>query len=93
MQIHGPASVHGPQPINPPHSTAAPKPIAPTTQIDPAAELDISQEADLVSRAREMPDVRAARIAEIRRSIQAGTYETDEKLEIALDRMMDGFGG
>jgi anti-sigma28 factor (negative regulator of flagellin synthesis) len=33
--------------------------------------------------------VRAERIADIRRRIEAGTYDTDATLALALDRMFD----
>jgi hypothetical protein len=36
-------------------------------------------------------DIRAELVARIRLEIQAGLYDTPEKLEWALDRMMDGF--
>lgn len=33
------------------------------------------------------PETRAERLARIRREIEAGTYETREKMEIAIDRL------
>jgi len=39
--------------------------------------------------ARSLPEVRAERIADIRRRIEAGTYDTDATLALALDRMFD----
>jgi hypothetical protein len=33
------------------------------------------------------PDVRQELVARVRREIQAGTYDTPEKLEAALDRL------
>ncbi len=39
--------------------------------------------------AAEPPPFRADLVAEIRRQIAAGTYETPEKWEAALDRMLD----
>jgi hypothetical protein len=35
------------------------------------------------------PEVRAGLVARVRREIEAGTYDTPEKLEIALQRMFD----
>ena len=55
-------------------------------------QLDISQEAELVSRVREVPDIRADRVAEIRAAIESGTYETTDKLDIALDRLLEEIG-
>ncbi len=34
------------------------------------------------------PEVRAARIADLRRQIDAGTYETTDKLHAAVDRLL-----
>jgi anti-sigma28 factor (negative regulator of flagellin synthesis) len=35
------------------------------------------------------PQVRAERLAEIRAAIEAGTYESEDKLAAAVDRLMD----
>ena len=89
MQIHGPTHVHGPQPINAPHRAMAPQPSAQSSNITGADQLDISREADMVSRVRDLPDIRADRVAEIRAAIEEGVYETDEKLELAVGRLLD----
>ena len=34
-------------------------------------------------------DVRLDKVAEIKAQIEAGTYETDEKLDVAADRLLD----
>ena len=93
MQIHGTSNIHGPQPINPPHRTQGAAPSSNTTQAQQTDQLDISREADLVSRAREVPSVRAERVAAIRAEIQAGTYETEQKLETAVGRLLDELVG
>jgi negative regulator of flagellin synthesis FlgM len=93
MQIHGLAHVHGAQSINGPHRTQGAGPAQQTDAWTNVDELDISQEADLVSRARDVADVRADRVAEIKADIAAGVYETDEKLEIALGRLLDEMSG
>jgi len=38
------------------------------------------------------PDVRQELVARVRREIQAGTYDTPEKLEAALDRLVARMG-
>jgi negative regulator of flagellin synthesis FlgM len=92
MQVYGPAHIHGAQPINAPHRTAAPQ-AAPSTDASATVDqLDISREADLVSRLREAPDIRADRVAAIRAQIEAGVYETDEKLDMAVSRLLDEIG-
>ena len=89
MQIYGPAHVHGPQAISAPHRNYASQATAPAGRPAEVDQLDISHEASYVSRAMELPDVRADRVASIRAEIAAGTYETDEKLNVALARLFD----
>ncbi|MDA7950416.1 MAG: flagellar biosynthesis anti-sigma factor FlgM [Pirellulaceae bacterium] len=93
MYVNGSASVHGPQSINAPHRShqgvEAPKQIEKPSATD---QLDISPEAQLLSQARELPDIRADKVADIRKAISEGTYDTDEKMEIALNRLFDEIG-
>ncbi len=46
----------------------------------------------MVSRIRDLPDIRHDLVARIRGEIEAGTYETDEKLDVALGRLLEEFG-
>lgn len=89
MHIQGTTHVHGPQALNAPHRVSTRPASPPASSLTGADQLDISREADMVSRARELPDVRAERVAEIRAQIQAGTYETADKLEVAVGRLLD----
>lgn len=92
MHIYGPAHLHGAQPIGPPHTSRASQPAA-ANQAGPIQdELEISDAAQLVERVRELPEIRQDRVDEIRAKIADGTYETDEKLEIALGRLLDEIG-
>lgn len=100
MRIQGPSNVHGAQPINGPHQIESAKSAEQMTATSPADQLDISQEADLASKVaelsgqiQEIPDVRADRIAKIREAIEQGSYETEDKLDIALDHLLDEIGG
>ena len=54
--------------------------------------MDISPKAQVLSQVRDIPDIRHDRVAEIRAAIDSGTYETDEKLSVALDRLLDEIG-
>jgi len=99
MHIYGPASLHGPQAVNGPH---APRPTqtGPTPKTTMASdELNISDaglaasdSAGMVERARALPDVRQDRVDQIRAQIAAGTYETSEKLDGAVERLLDEIG-
>ena len=89
MQIYGPTHVHGPQGIRAPH--IAPPPEA--TRVDQATggsdEVVISSAARLLDAVRNLPEIRQDRVREIREAIAEGTYETDEKLQIALERLLE----
>jgi negative regulator of flagellin synthesis FlgM len=92
MQVYGPAHLHGAQPVGPPHSARTPKPSAPDAGGPIQDELHISDEARLLEKVRDLPEVRQERIDRIRQQIAAGTYETEEKLRIALGRLLDEIG-
>lgn len=91
MEIYGPSQVHGAQTIKAPQRV---KPVQAETVIDntPIDHVDISPEADFVSQIHDMPEVRTDRVADIRAQIEAGVYETDEKLDIAIGRLLDEIG-
>lgn len=92
MQVYGPAHIHGAQPINAPHRIAAPQPAPSTDSLATVDQLDISREAELASRLRDVPQIRADRVAAIRAQIEAGVYETDDKIEKAVSRLLDEMG-
>lgn len=92
MQINGPTQIHGPQPLGAPHRVRNSQAPAPNGGTSGADQLDISREADLVSRIHEIPDIRVDRVAELRAAIESGTYETPDKLNVALDRLLDEIG-
>ena len=89
MQIYGPTHVHGPQAIRAPHVTPPPE----ATRVDRATggsdEVEISSAARLLDAVRNLPEIRQDRVREIREAIAEGTYETDEKLQIALERLLE----
>ena len=90
MYIYGTSQIHAAQPLNAPHRltpTQGPR----SSDFAGVDQLDISPEADFVAQARELPDIREDRVASIKAQIQAGTYETSDKLDVALSRLMDEF--
>lgn len=92
MEIFGPSQVHGPQSIK------AAQRVQSTQQADavndnaPLDRVEISAEANFVSQVHDLPDVRTDRVADIRSQIDAGVYETDDKLDIAVGRLLDEIG-
>lgn len=89
MHIYGPSHVHGPQGLNGPHFNRANGPQSGKPAAGPADQLDISQAAEAAIQAAEGGEIRADLVARVRGEIAAGTYETPEKLDAALDRLLD----
>ena len=93
MQIHGPSHVHGTNSVNGPHHPQLRGPSHGATAA-PAArdQLDISPAAQAAIRAQETGEVRLDVVARIRSEIAAGTYETADKLDGAVERLLDEIG-
>lgn len=90
MEVTGPGSVQSAFPVKP--SVRPMEPTGPTAEpktLAPRDEVAISAAGMMLEKLHESPELRAARLAEIKAAIEAGTYETPEKLEAALSRMLD----
>lgn len=92
MQIYGPAHVHGPQSVNAPHARRDAAPQAGVSTGNTSDRLEISAAAQMASQIGEMPDIRHDRVAAIKAAIADGSYETADKLDAALDRLLDEIG-
>ncbi len=92
MNIQGPSSIHGTQGIKGPHSNqrSSGAKSAPSTA-GPADQVDISPAGEAAAQAAE-GDVRADLVARVRSEIANGTYETPEKLDAALDGLLNELG-
>lgn len=88
MQVFGPGHIHGPQGLGGPHlvrGSQQARPAAPPIQ----DELQLSEAAQRLADIQESQSIRWDRVRQIRAEIAAGTYETPEKLEIALRRLLE----
>ncbi len=92
MHIYGPSQLHGPQPISAPHGAKPAQQIARPEAPQIADEVDISEAARLVEQVQQMPEMRSDRIEAVRQQIAEGTYETRDKLNVALERLLDEIG-
>ena len=70
------------QPLHKNVSTEAPKHLPLTDRVE------LSGIAHML-KALKANDIRADKVAEIKAAIEAGSYETDEKLDVATDRLLD----
>jgi negative regulator of flagellin synthesis FlgM len=93
MEIQGLGNLHSAQAVQGPHRPQAAAPEATGDGWLGVDQLDISREADMVSRAHDLPEIRADRVADIRMQIAAGTYETEANLELAVGRLLDELSG
>jgi anti-sigma28 factor (negative regulator of flagellin synthesis) len=59
-----------------------------TESSKPTDRLELSGLSGLLKAAKQN-DVRLDKVAEVRSAIEAGTYESDEKLDGAIDKMLD----
>ena len=89
MYIYGTSQIHAAQPLNPPHRLTQSQAASGGYSSGGVDQLDISPEADFVAQARDLPEIREDRVAAIKAQIQAGTYETADKLDMALSRLLD----
>ncbi len=96
MQIYGPYRVSTTQPTSGPQRSQPQKPAdgaKPSTA--PVDQLDLSSASSGVNRLASTTqvagggEIRIDRVADIRRQIADGSYETPEKLDAALDRLLD----
>ena len=93
MEIYGAGGTQGPQPIYPrlaEFSIDAGQSVRAGTPRDHVEISPLGQMLDGISR---LPEIRHEKVEEIRRQIAAGTYETPEKLDVALDRLLDEMSG
>ena len=96
MQIFGPYRVTSTQPNTPAQRSQPQKPAEGAAKASPTDQLDLSNNATSVNRvnATEVAgngEIRIDRVAEIRRQIADGTYDTPEKIDAALDKFMDQY--
>ena len=89
MRIDGPHGPNGLAPIVPHHPAGAADSVRPTGLEIPRDEIQISPEARLLEEISRSSNIHQERVDEIRRMIASGVYETPEKLNIALDRLVD----
>jgi len=90
MQINSLTQLHGAQSISAPHFNRTAAPAAPTaTPLDTTDELHLSPAAEMASRMSEIPDIRWERVNSIKAAIADGTYMTDDKVNVAVERLLD----
>jgi negative regulator of flagellin synthesis FlgM len=96
MQIFGPFRVSTASPIGGAQRLPAQKPVDATTapkSSAPIDKLDLSNHVNRLDATSQSSgsDIRVDRVADLRRQIANGNYDTPEKMDIALSRFLDDF--
>ena len=88
----GNAVVGSVRPASPTTPTTPVEVVAPASDLDDASIVDsveFSEQAQMLEKIHQLPDVRQDQIDAIRDAIANNTYLTDEKVNIALGRLVD----
>ena len=93
MDVRGPGSVGGALPIRDLRPSVEFEQATSSPPMTPRDEVDISEAGKMMEEMSRTPGVREQRLAQIKAAIEAGTYDTPEKLELALSRMFDQIAG
>lgn len=92
MHIHGTPPIHGPHGINPPHAPFRSQPGQEAAGARSVDRVDISPAAEAAIQASESGQIRHDRVNQIRAQIADGSYETPDKLDAAVERLLDEIG-
>lgn len=84
MQIRPTNNLQNTQSVN--LSTQRADHSASATNQAPVDQLDLSTEAQMLTNGSE---IRADRVAQVKADIAAGVYETDAKIDAAVERLLD----
>jgi negative regulator of flagellin synthesis FlgM len=85
--------------VNGVHNVRPPATVEPTSAARPAGEaarlvesadvVEISTAARLAAKIQEIPPVRTGLVQKVKAEIAAGVYETPERIEVAVERLME----
>ncbi|RPI79026.1 MAG: flagellar biosynthesis anti-sigma factor FlgM [Planctomycetaceae bacterium] len=89
MEVRGLGQISGATQVGRTAPVSAPQSAAPAGGVAPQHdEVEISSAARQLDSAGPAAGVREQRLDQIKAAIAAGTYETPEKLQMAVDRML-----
>lgn len=92
MDVSGVNSAGRATPISQTRPPASPEQTASADALSPRDELEISSAGKMLDNLSRTGDLREERLAQIKAAIADGSYETPEKLELALDRLLQQHG-
>lgn len=88
MDVNGIESVSQSVPVNPVKQVDSAGPVTDIDTSMPVDQVQLSEIPELVSELDGPSEVRAERLAQIKAAIDDGTYESVDKLQAAVDRLL-----
>ena len=89
MEVRGLGSVGASRPVSEARSPAATESTAAAGPASPRDEVEISAVGKMMDDVSRVSGLREQRLAQIKAAIENGTYDTPEKLELALGKMIE----
>jgi len=89
MEIFGAGGTQGPQPIYPRLAAYSLDAGHSVHAGSPRDHVEISPLGQMLDGIGQLPEIRQERVDEIRQQLSAGSYESTEKLEVAVDRLLE----
>ena len=93
VEIHGAGGTQGPQPIYPRLAAFSVEAGGTVHAGIPRDQVEISPLGQMLDGIGRLPEIRHERVEAIRQQIATGVYETPEKLDMAMDRLLDELSG
>ena len=88
MDVANTSGVGGAGRIDGPQNVGKIKPSASQAPAGSTDKVELSAHAKITSDALSLPSIRADRVEEIKKQIQSGRFETDARLDAALDAFL-----
>lgn len=92
MHITGTSQIHGAHGINAPHAPFRAQGAQGASSPRSVDRVEISPAAQAASEVADTGAIRHDLVSSIRSQIANGTYETQQKLDVALERLLDQIG-
>lgn len=92
MQIYGAGPLHGPHAVNPAHLQRTQAAQGAASAGMPQDQLEISSVGRMLEQIHDLPEIRHEKVAALRKAIAAGTYDTPDRMSLALDRLLGEIG-
>ena len=93
MEIHGAGGAQGPQPIYPRIAAFSVEAGNSVHAGAPRDQVEISPLGQMLDGIGRLPEIRHEKVDAIRSQIASGVYETPEKFDVAMDRLLDELVG